>query len=50
MNPRILVAGMGNDLLRDDGFGIVAIQRLMAGRVPPGVRLLETGIAGIGLV
>lgn len=50
MRPRTLVAGIGNDLLGDDGFGIAAIRRLAAHGVPEGVHLLESGIAGIGLV
>jgi hydrogenase maturation protease len=50
MRTRTLVAGIGNDLLGDDGFGIAAIRRLAAHGVPDGVRLLESGIAGIGLV
>lgn len=47
---RVLVAGMGNDLCRDDGFGIVALRRYAEAGVPDGVRLYEAGIAGIGLV
>ncbi|HWG72936.1 MAG TPA: hydrogenase maturation protease [Acidimicrobiales bacterium] len=47
---KILVAGVGNMLLGDDGFG-VEVARRMAGRdLPPGVRVVETGIAGIALV
>lgn len=50
MSTRTLVAGIGNDLLGDDGFGIAAIRRLATRGVPDGVQLLESGIAGIGLV
>lgn len=50
MTQRVLVAGIGNDLMGDDGFGIVTIRRLAARGVPAGVRLLESGIAGISLV
>ncbi len=50
MRARVLVAGIGNDLLGDDGFGVVAIRRLAARGVPHDVRLHEAGIAGIGLV
>jgi hydrogenase maturation protease len=46
----VLVAGIGNDLCRDDGFGIVALRRLAESGVPDGVKLYESGIAGIGLV
>lgn len=41
---------MGNDLLGDDGFGIAVIRRFEAAGVPEGVRVYESGIAGIGLV
>lgn len=46
----MLVAGMGNDLLGDDGFGIVVLRRFEAAGMPDGVRVYESGIAGIGLV
>lgn len=46
----MLVAGMGNDLLGDDGFGIAVIRRFAEDGVPEGVRVYESGIAGIGLV
>jgi hydrogenase maturation protease len=48
---RILITGVGNVLRQDDGFGIAVINRLVdQGRLPPGVTVLETGIAGIRLV
>jgi len=50
VRPRVLVAGMGNDLRRDDGFGIEVVRRLSGAGLPEGVRLYEAGIAGIGLV
>lgn len=50
MRPRVLVAGMGNDLRQDDGFGISVVRRFEEGDVPEGVRIYESGIAGIGLV
>jgi len=50
VKPRVLVAGMGNDLRQDDGFGIAVIRRFAAAGVPEGVRVYESGIAGIGLV
>ncbi len=50
MKPRVLVAGMGNDLRQDDGFGIAVIRRFEAAGVPEDVRVYESGIAGIGLV
>ena len=51
MSGRVLVVGVGNILLRDDGFGPEVVRRLEArGDVPPGVRIIETGIAGVSLV
>ncbi len=50
MKPRVLVAGMGNDLRQDDGFGIVVTRRFSEAGVPERVRVYEAGIAGIGLV
>ena len=47
---RVLVAGVGNVLRGDDGFGVVAVQRLAAEGVPDHVRVLDVGIGGIHLV
>ncbi|MFN2489507.1 MAG: hydrogenase maturation protease [Actinomycetota bacterium] len=47
---RVLVAGVGNVLRGDDGFGVVVAQRLLEGSAPQGVRVMETGIGGIHLV
>lgn len=48
---RILVAGVGNVLRGDDGFGPAVVQALAAaGGLPAGVRVVEVGIGGIGLV
>lgn len=49
---RVLIAGMGNVLTRDDGFGVRVAERLQAWwrPVPPGVRIVEVGIGGIHLV
>src|SRR4051794_41956399 len=45
---RVLVAGVGNMLRRDDGFG-PAVAATLAG-LPPGVAVVETGIGGGGLL
>lgn len=50
---RLLIAGVGNLLRGDDGFGVVLAQRLMAD--PPQIAgavttIIETGIGGIHLV
>lgn len=50
MKPRVLVAGMGNDLCQDDGFGVVTVRRFIAAGVPDGVRVVEPGSGGISLV
>ena len=48
---RVLVVGVGNVLRQDDAFGIAVVQHLaMRGDLPAGLRLLESGIAGIRLV
>lgn len=50
-NPRVLVAGLGNVLRGDDGFGVLVIEALKATYADdPSVTLVETGIAGVGLV
>jgi len=45
---RFLVAGVGNVLRRDDGFGPAVVARL--GKLPAGVDVVETGIGGIALL
>lgn len=50
MTDRVLVAGMGNELLGDDGFGIAAARRCAAAGLGDHVIVVEAGIAGIGLV
>jgi hydrogenase maturation protease len=47
---RILVAGMGNLLCADDGFGVAVAQALAGRRLPPEVAVIEVGIGGIHLV
>ncbi len=48
---RILIAGVGNVLNRDDGFGVEVVHRLkQMGNLPANVKVIETGIGGISLV
>ncbi len=47
---RIIVAGMGNVLRGDDGFGVVVARCLLDEPIPEGVLVLELGIGGIHLV
>jgi hydrogenase maturation protease len=46
----VLVAGVGNDLLGDDGFGIAVVRRFSEDGVPEGVEVFESGIGGIRMV
>jgi len=51
MTPPVLVAGMGNLLQRDDGFGVEVLRQLTAGgHLPSEVQVIEVGIGGIHLV
>jgi len=47
---RILIAGVGNVLRGDDGFGIEVLHRLEQTPAVDGVEYFESGIAGISLV
>jgi hydrogenase maturation protease len=47
--PRILVAGIGNVFLGDDGFGVEVAQRLVRRGAPDGVRVMDAGIRGFDL-
>ncbi len=48
---KILIAGVGNVLRGDDGFGVAVAQSLlMSHKFPDGVNVFEAGIAGIALV
>lgn len=49
MTPRILVAGIGNIFLGDDGFGCEVVRRLATEKIPPGVRVVDYGIRGLDL-
>jgi hydrogenase maturation protease len=46
---RILIAGIGNIFLGDDGFGVAVAQRLANRAIPPGVRVTDFGIRGFDL-
>lgn len=47
---RILVAGVGNVLRQDDGFGVEVARRLAADGLPAQVEVQEFGISGLSLV
>ena len=46
---RVLVAGVGNIFLGDDGFGVEVAQRLLRRALPPEVRVVDFGIRGLDL-
>ncbi len=45
----ILVAGIGNIFLGDDGFGVAVVRRLLERNLPAQVRLVDFGIRGLDL-
>ena len=48
-DPRVLVAGIGNIFLGDDGFGVEVIRRLVKLELPSEVRVVDFGIRGLDL-
>ena len=49
MTARVLVAGVGNVFLGDDGFGVEVANRLAGAEFPPGVKVADFGIRGVHL-
>ena len=49
MSGRILVAGIGNIFLADDGFGCEVVKRLAGRGLPDGVEVVDFGIRGLDL-
>ncbi len=49
MSGRILVAGIGNIFLGDDGFGCEVVLRLAERELPEGVEVVDFGIRGMDL-
>lgn len=49
MGKRILVAGVGNIFLGDDGFGVEVVKRLAGRGLPEGVEVVDFGIRGLDL-
>ena len=47
--PSILVAGIGNIFLGDDGFGVEVAQKLAKTRLPASVRVVDFGLRGFDL-
>lgn len=48
-DQRILVAGIGNVFLGDDGFGVALVDRLARRALPPGVEAVDFGVRGMDL-
>ena len=49
MKQRMLVAGIGNIFLQDDGFGVEVVKRLAGESLPEWVRVADFGIRGVHL-
>jgi hydrogenase maturation protease len=49
MTSGMLVAGIGNIFLSDDGFGVEVVSRLAGAELPDGVRVTDYGIRGMHL-
>ena len=49
MTGRVLVAGVGNIFLGDDGFGSEVARRLASAELPDGVRVKDYGTSGMHL-
>jgi hydrogenase maturation protease len=47
--PRILIAGVGNAWLRDDGFGGEVVRALEQRELPQGVALMDAGTGGLDM-
>jgi hydrogenase maturation protease len=49
MGKRVLIAGIGNIFLGDDGFGVEVVRRLASREWPEGVEVKDFGIRGMDL-
>jgi hydrogenase maturation protease len=49
MGRRVLIAGVGNIFLGDDGFGVEVMRRLAGRELPEGVEVKDFGIRGMDL-
>ncbi|MEW6183688.1 MAG: HyaD/HybD family hydrogenase maturation endopeptidase [Bacillota bacterium] len=50
VTPRLLILGVGNILLQDEGVGVHAVKELMKRTYPPEVELIDGGTAGMDLL
>lgn len=49
MSARVMIAGVGNVFLGDDGFGVAVAERLVRERLPEGVVVRDVGVRGLHL-
>ncbi|OLZ64849.1 protease [Streptomyces amritsarensis] len=49
MSPKVLIAGIGNVFLGDDGFGVETVRALSAQPLPDGVEVVDFGVRGVHL-
>jgi len=49
VGPRVLVAGVGNVFLGDDGFGVETVRRLAERDLPEHIEVLDIGVRGVHL-
>lgn len=50
MRAKLRIIGVGNLLLGDEGVGIHVIHALEKHPLPPGIELVDAGVAGVGLL
>ncbi|MEW6096460.1 MAG: HyaD/HybD family hydrogenase maturation endopeptidase [bacterium] len=48
--PKILIIGLGNTLLQDEGIGVHIIQKLQTMDIPDNIELVDGGTAGLDLM
>ena len=46
----VLVLGVGNPLMGDDGIGVHVAQALERTELPPGVQVMDAGTGGVTLI
>ena len=49
VKKRIMIAGIGNMFMKDDGFGSAVVKRIMDRNYPPGVEVKDFGTSGLKL-
>ncbi|MFD4736259.1 hydrogenase maturation protease [Streptomyces virginiae] len=49
MSDRVLIAGIGNVFLGDDGFGVETVRALAEHPLPDGVEVVDFGVRGVHL-